>query len=484
MEMKKQVLSFTEFINEAYSMMVNESRTWDDVKTLLSDMLDEDAKKNLAYVENLFSSDARTSNKSKADILALAGNTFAEIISKDLDGTYTNIESISTEINQLEYNEVIQGSVFVSKKFPMNSEIILGGKPVGSFNTMDGKMKLEDLLNLINLENLKKLSATSSTSSKKGKGEFSNINRGDKQTMLFGLVGKPGERKKIKGSGSDKQYYITKVASQIEIGQWTNENKVTPASGVKTQDMSMDVGRKFKENRGDIGKRVDKKLKKAGEAIFTYVLYSVDPKSIKDGKNKGADRSITDIKEVKIPVKQPDVTEKLEIQDNGILFTVNTATLTENGKKNIYNAITQNFTSVAEIEIQGSASQEGDRKNNEKLCVDRAAAVATYLKTVTSAKITASTTPSIQPASPETTEAVRKTFRNVTLTIKGTKLVKGAQTEKTIYVPITGKVKCDLIRINELTMNFTVEIDPDKAKKRVDTKTGGKEGGKGRQAKS
>lgn len=484
MEMKKQVLSFTEFINEAYSMMVNEARTWDDVKTLLSDMLDDDAKKNLAYVEDLLASDARTSNKSKADILALAGNTFAEIISKDLDGTYTNIREINTEIRQLEYNEVIQGSVFVSKKFPMDSEINFGGKPVGAFNTRDGKMKVEDLLNLINLENLKKLSATSSTSSKKGKGEFSNINRGDKQTMIFGLVGKPGERKKIKGSGSDKQYYITKVESQIEIGQWTNENKVTPASGVDTQDMSMDVGRKFKENRGDIGKNVDKKLKKAGEAIFTYVLYSVDPKSIKNGKNKGADKSITDIKEVKIPVKQPDVTEKLEIQDNGILFTVNTATLTENGKKNIYNAITQNFTSVAEIEIQGSASQEGDRKNNEKLCVDRAAAVATYLKTVTSAKITASTTPSIQPASPETTEAVRKTFRNVTLTIKGTKLVKGEQTEKTIYVPITGKVKCDVVKINELTMNFVVDIDPDKAKKRVDTKSGGKEGSKGRQAKS
>jgi hypothetical protein len=29
MEMKKQVLSFTEFINEAYSMMINEARTWE-----------------------------------------------------------------------------------------------------------------------------------------------------------------------------------------------------------------------------------------------------------------------------------------------------------------------------------------------------------------------------------------------------------------------------------------------------------------------
>jgi outer membrane protein OmpA-like peptidoglycan-associated protein len=478
MEMKKQVLSFTEFINEAYSMMVNEARTWDDVKTLLSDYIDDDTKKNLAYVEDLLSSDARPGVK--ANILALAGNTFSEIIAKDLDGTYTNIEEVNTTINQLEYDEVIQGSVFVNKVFPIGSDINLGGQSVGSFKEADGKMKLEDLLNLINIENMKKLSNTSPTSSKKGKGEFSNINKEDKQTMLWGTIGKPGEKRKIKGSGSQDQYYITKIESQIEIGKWTNENKVTPASGVEPVKMSMDVGEKYKENKGDLGGYKDKKLQRAGSANFTYVLYSIDPKSIRDGKNKGADKSISDIKEVKIPVKTPDITQDLVIQDNGVLFTKNTASLTDAGKKNIYNAITQNFTSVSEILIQGSASQEGDKKNNEKLCVDRAAAVEVYLKSITSANITASTTPSIQPATPVTDEAVRKTFRNVTLTVKGTKLVKGESSTKTIYIPTTGKVKCDKVTINELTMTFKVVIDPDKAKKRVDT-----EGNvKGRSARS
>jgi outer membrane protein OmpA-like peptidoglycan-associated protein len=436
-------------------------------------------------VEKLFASDARTSNKTNADILALAGNTFSEIISKDLDGTYTNIIEINTNINQLDYDAVIQGSVFVNKESPMDVEISFGGDSVGSFNTVDGKMKIEDLLNLINLQNLKKLSGTSPISSKKGKAEFSNINKEDKQKLLWDTIGKPGEKKKIKGSGSQDQYYITKVASQIEIGKWTNDNKVTPASGVKPENMSMDIGRVNKENRATFGKDVDRRLKKAGQAIFTYVLYSIDPESINPGKNKGVGKRTSDIKVVKIPVKEPDVTEKLEIQDNGALFTVNTATLTEDGKKHIYNAITQNFTSVAEIEIQGSASQEGDRKNNEKLCVDRAKAVEVYLKTVTPAKVIASTTPSIQPTSPETTEAVRKTFRNVTLTIKGTKLVSGGVKEKIIYVPVTGQVKCDTIKINELTMNFVVDIDKDKAKRRVDNnRTKDRDTGKGRQAKS
>ena len=40
--MKKQVLSFSEFINEAYSMMINEAKTWEDVKTLLADQIDKD----------------------------------------------------------------------------------------------------------------------------------------------------------------------------------------------------------------------------------------------------------------------------------------------------------------------------------------------------------------------------------------------------------------------------------------------------------
>jgi len=466
MEMKKQVLSFTEFINEAYSIMVNEGRTWDDVKTLLSNKLDGEAKTNLAYIEDLMKSDARPDYKE--DILKSAGESFSKAVAEVLDGKYTNITSIDTEINQLEYNEVIQGSVFVVPTAPMNTNYSL----YGSFNEEDGRMKIGDLLNLLNTRNISKLSSFITKANKKGKAEFDNIGKYDRQQGLWDVLHLSGEGRKIEGSGSQDLYYITKVESQIEIGKWENDKKVTPISGVVPTDMSMNIGRKYKNEPGKESKTVDKELQKAGTAVFTYVFYTLDPKSIKAGKNKGADKKISEIKEVKIPVKTPDVTETLQIEDNGVLFTVNTATLTEAGKKQIYNAITQDFNSVSEIEIQGSASQEGDIKINEKLCIDRAAAVAAYLKTVSSATVTPSTKASIQPASPVTPEAVRKTFRNVTLTIKGTKLTPGTTEQKTIYVPKTAGVKCDMIKINEITMNFNVEIDPDKAKKSVRTGTG------------
>jgi hypothetical protein len=460
MEMKKQVLSFTEFINEAYSMMVNEGRTWDDVKTLLSDMLTDDVKTNLAYIEDLLKSDARP--EFKGDILVSAGESFSRAIAEILDGKYTNIESIESEIKQIEYNEVIQGSVFVVKSAPMNANY----SNYGGFIEEDGKMKIGDLLNLLNTRNVSKLSSAITKANKKGKAKFDNISKYDRQQGLWDVLHLSGEGRKIEGSGSQDLYYITKAESQIEIGKWENDKKVTPISGVTPTDMSMDIGKNDKPQY----RTPDRKIQKAGEAVFTYVFYTLDPKLTKAGRNKGADKKITDIKETKIPIKTPDVTETIEIEDNGVLFTKGTAELTEAGKKNIYNAITQNFTSVSEISIQGSASQEGKVDINTQLCIDRAASVETHLKTVTSAIITASKTANIQPASPDTPEAVRKTFRNVTLTIKGTKLTPGIVEKKTVYVPKTAGIKCDKIVINEITMNFKVVIDPDKAKKSVDTK--------------
>ena len=489
MEMKKQVLSFTEFINEAYSIMVNEGRTWDDVKTLLSGKLDDspEIKLNLAYMEDLMKSDARPDYK--VDILAEAGANFSAVISEVLDGKYTNITSIDTDIKQLEYNEVIQGSVFVGKSELMNKVI----PSYGEFQMVDGKMKLGDFLNMINVKNLSKIIDANdrvSTNNRKGKAEFRNVEDYNKQKGIGDILGLTGEGRKIKDSGSQWQYYITKIESQIEIGKWENNKKVTPISGVVPTNMSMDVGRKIVDRDNDgLTRGKDKKFQKAGSAVFTYVFYTVDPKSIENGRNKGVDKTITGIKEVKIPVKEPAVTQTIEIRDTGALFGVGSPALTEQGKKDIYNAITQNFTSVSEIIVQGSASQEGpaskkagkydeetyksDSTYNLDLAKKRAESVVVHLKTVSAADI--KTDPKdpaiIQPAAKEEEEA-RKTWRKVTLTIKGTKITEGEMKEKVIYIPITGKVKCDKITINEITMNFNVEIDQDKAKRSVRGTTG------------
>jgi outer membrane protein OmpA-like peptidoglycan-associated protein len=473
--MKKQVLSFTEFVNESYYMMINEGKTWEDVKTLLADMIDNETAEILAYVEDCLGSDARKGIKG-IDLLASAGLTFSKVISDRFDGKYTDIVEVKTAINDIEYNEVIQGSFYVVKGSPIGSAFSMGGdsKSIGAFTEQSGMMKMEDLLNLINLKNMNKLGGVYAAAVGSGKeAEFANIGKGDKAEAdnilgrWFGVV-KAGERKKIRGSGSQDQYYITKADPQIQIEKWENKAKVTPFTGVETVNMSADIGNKRVPTGGQIKgltKDKEQRSKKASMAEFTYVFYALDPKSVTRGKGKGVKKTFTDVKEVKIEVKDPTITESLEIQDNGVLFTVNTATLTDQGKKNIYNALSSNFTSIAEIEVQGSASQEGDKANNEKLCKDRAAAVVTYLKTVTGAKLTASETANIQPATPVADEATRKTWRNVILTIKGTKINPGEKKDKIIYVPITGKVACDKVTIKELQMTFVVQIDPDKAKK-------------------
>ena len=470
--MKKQVLSFSEFINEAYSMMINEAKTWEDVKTLLADQIDKDTANILAYVEDCLASDEREGAKG-VDILAVAGEAFSKVISERLGGKYTNITEVKTEIRDIEYNECIQGSFYVVKNSPIGSEIAVQGKSLGKFVEESGKMKIQDFLNMINLKNISKLSgaAGGTTSVNKKGAEFSNIDKSDKAEGdgLWGKLGfkKIGDGKKIKGSGSHDQYYITGNNPQIEFGKWENKAKVTPVSGAGPVDMSADVGNVRKLNLQGISryKEVEQKSKKASMAEFTYVLYALDPKSVSSGRGKGVKKSFTDVKEVKIKVKEPDVTETLVMEDNGVIFGQNSAKLTEQGGKNIYNLITSNFTTVAEINIQGSASQEGDVKTNTDLCIARAEEVKIYLEKFFDATITASKTANIQPKTPDTDEKTRKTFRNVTLKISGTKITPGQSTDKIVRTPITGKIACDTVTIQELQMTFVVEIDPDKAKK-------------------
>ena len=471
--MKKQVLSFSEFINEAYSMMINEAKTWEDVKTLLADQIDKDTANILAYVEDCLASDEREGAKG-VDILAVAGEAFSKVISERLGGEYTNITEVKTEIRDIEYNECIQGSFYVVKNSPIGSEIAVQGKSLGKFVEESGKMKIQDFLNMINLKNISKLSgaAGGTTSVNKKGAEFSNIDKSDKAEGdgLWGKLGfkKIGDGKKIKGSGSHDQYYITGNNPQIEFAKWENKAKVTPVSGAGPVDMSADVGNVRKLNLQGISryKEVEQKSKKASMAEFTYVLYALDPKSVSRGRGKGVKKSFTDVKEVKIKVKEPDVTETLVMEDNdGVIFRKNSAELTEQGGKNIYNLITSNFTTVAEINIQGSASQEGDVKTNTDLCIARAEEVKIYLEKFFDATITASKTANIQPKTPDTDEKTRKTFRNVTLKISGTKIIPGQSTDKIVRTPITGKIACDTVTIQELQMTFVVEIDPDKAKK-------------------
>jgi hypothetical protein len=505
--MKKQVLSFTEFINEAYSM-INEGRSWQDVQNLLQNRIDGESAKFLAYLSDCFESDAR--KDAKVDLLKLAGETFGKIISEKLSGKYTKIDSVSTEMTKLEYKKAIQGSVDVSSNDLAGKSFKVDDVAVGAFKIDgSGKMKIEDLLNMINIYNMKKLATFGALETKDSKNiEFANISKKEKfsnKDTIWGQLGFSvrGERKLIKDSGSQNQYYITDIgedATNISIGKWENNKSVAPKSGVTPNSLSYDVGLEIKTKTvGNSGRTwtASDRSKKAGTAEFTYVFYALDPISNTNRcKQKGGDNvSVSSIKEVKIPFKEPDITQTLEIQENGAIFETGSSKLTEQGKKDINNAIASNFTSVSEIIVQGSASQEGpsskndyteqnynkDKAGNLELAKKRAESVVTYLKGSTEGadvKLNESE-PAIIQDFKKTEETERAKHRKVILTIKGTKVTKGETTEKILYIPITGKIKYDKIVIQELQMTFQVSIKEEKAKKDglfkkgVDTAMGG-----------
>ena len=145
-----------------------------------------------------------------------------------------------------------------------------------------------------------------------------------------------------------------------------------------------------------------------------------------------------------------------------VLFEFDKSILKPDGKENIDNAIEQ-FYSIDSIEVLGFASQEGDVKNNQNLCVNRAKAVADYIKSVKdwvipASAVIASTTSNIQPATPVATEADRKTWRKVQLKIKGTIAtpVDPKQENYIEYIPTIGKFNPDKANIQQICLCFEV----------------------------
>ena len=482
--MKKQVLSFAEFINEAYSMM-NEGKTWDDVKTLLGDDLDKETAMMLSYIEENFKQDNLNTESGK--LLAKAGERFGKIISERLKSEYTDIDGVEVTVNDIQYNKLVQGMVYVTKEAPIGSTFD-GSKFAANEK---GMIKIVDLLNLINLRNITmKYNEYGIVDTKKGKAEFANVPKGEmqKRGVFWGALGfkyKGKEKNKIDGSGSSGQFYITDADKVITISEWTNTSQVTPYSGVTPVKMSLDIGVAKRKriiedprNAGDDYKTKSTGRLRANKAYFTFVFYCLTPKSIKS--NGGVISYYTEIVPVEIPYREGDSTKTLEIEENGILFKTGSSELTENGKKAIFNAITQNFSSVSKIEVTGSASQEGpsskteytaatyanDKAGNLKLAGERANSVVTFLKEISPDADPTAKAPEIQGEA-KTDEKTRKTFRKVILNVTGTQIVPGQTGTKIVYTPETGGIKTDLVTIKEIQMTFTVSINEDKAKKIV-----------------
>jgi outer membrane protein OmpA-like peptidoglycan-associated protein len=204
------------------------------------------------------------------------------------------------------------------------------------------------------------------------------------------------------------------------------------------------------------------KAKKVGgeKAYFTLVLYSMGELGKSTRQIPFSDIVLT---EKTVPTGENVVTYTEDLLNNEdenkrVLFAVDSSELKDAGKDNI-NKLIESFYSIESIEIQGFASKEGDKDNNDKLCVQRAAAVATHIKSVKewgipAAKVTSSLTPNVQP---KTSTDALPSWRKVRFVVKGTKAgtVPATQTVP-VMTPTIGKFTPDKVDIKQICLCFEV----------------------------
>jgi outer membrane protein OmpA-like peptidoglycan-associated protein len=204
------------------------------------------------------------------------------------------------------------------------------------------------------------------------------------------------------------------------------------------------------------------KAKKVGEekAHYTLVLYSMGDLRKSTRQIPFSDIVLTE-KTVPTGENIATYTEDLlnnEDENKRVLFALDSSVLTPAGKDNINNLI-ESFYSIESVEIQGFASKEGDKDNNDKLCVQRAASVAAYIKSVkdwgiAASKVTSSATPNVQP---KTSTETLPSWRKVRFIVKGTKAgtVPATQTVPVI-TPTIGKFTPDAVDIKQICLCFEV----------------------------
>ena len=427
--MKKQVLSFNEFVNEAYKI-INEAQTFEDAKQKLAKLLDSTGDKALGSLESLLKSNSTPIGKD-GKMLAFVGEQFNRLITK-YDGKNRKITEITVsadQIGNLSNNkiDVIQGKVFVSK---MTSRSGMDGDTA---ELKDGKVNLGDLLSTINSRNVY---------AKAGSSPFVYDKKSEKYKMK---AEQEGERKGIfSGSGTDNQFILTDLGTAgFEFNQQKGKKSasfvVTPTNTVTTDPFTFEKRKSIKKGEMD-------------HLYCTLVMYLVK-QIIPNGGNA---TSIEKVDKVIKIVQGGDETASIDIQDNGTLFAKSKSVLKEEGKSNISNAILNQFTSVTSIEVIGGASKEGDAAFNKKLCQDRAKSVEVYLKTITTASITVSAEANIQPL--ESTDDL-KTWRKVTLKVTGTRVSQSSPKEEISYVARAKQFKPDAALLAQVCFEFKIEVD-------------------------
>ena len=498
--MKKQVLSFDEFVFEAYRVFENEKDAnafIEAVSKLDKSGMSAQAKTLMGTISGIAKARANKDNKTPEEDL---GSELLDFLD-GITGNGVKVINMESKINTITYDNIVGGSVLMEG---------------------DNRIKLIDFIYDLNWGNASAKGTAGASQTSKGKSYWNKVQTdrrfigpGGKSKYIGGTSGK-----NLKWFGKGINWFTSFIPFKKEVndkgastkdtlymadsGLLGNDVIVSIASGVITtkrsvitkkdmfwggRDSSRSGGnyKGFSNTEGDkskvTGYKIERpldaelteeemipsknrseKVEKTPSVHFTLVLYSV-------GEVTKSDREIPYSDLVKTEKTKTIKTNSIEYivnmynNDEGgkpVLFEFDKSILKPEGKQNIDNAIEQ-FYSIDSIEVLGFASQEGDVKRNQNLCVERAAAVTKYIKSVTDWKITssaviASTTSNIQPATPVGTEEDRKKWRKVQLKIKGTIAtpVDPKQENYIEYIPTIGKFNPDKANIQQICLCFEV----------------------------
>ena len=423
--MKRPVLTFADFLIES-ARMINEGYSFNQAKEILSQYLkdcsaakDEGHKFTTSKVRSITSNQIAAIEKMaegvSEEVVKALGDALGNMLNVSLENKKMNVITAETEIciDELIIDNVVAGQVFCDSV------------PVTSVKTVavtNNKAQLEGILTAINLYN---------TEARKDKKYWTQKKPGASLFWNYPTKKSP----EVPNSYSDNQIFISNGDSKLEWKKNTFTNEITPLVG------DVDPG----TPGGDKALKVN---------LTLYGVKFVD-------KGKGGNVSISEIVPITIK-KGGGTTEKaVDIQDNGTLFVKAKSELLENGKRNIFNAIQTNFTSVTSVEVVGGASKEGDEAFNKKLCLDRAGSVVDFLKTlIPGASITASKETNIQPL--ESTEDL-KTWRKVTLNVIGTLSSVEPASDVIQYVAQNKTISADQYRLYQITLSFYAVLDDENA---------------------
>ena len=419
--MKRPVLTFADFLIES-ARMINEGYSFSQAKEILSQYIKTatvapDSK--FTTIKGITTSQIAAIEKMaegvSEEVVKALGDALGNMLNVSLENKKMELAPSDTEIciDQVIINNVVAGQVFCDEV------------PVTSVKTVavtDNKVQLEGILTGINLYN---------TEARKDKKYWTQKKEG--ASLLWNYPTKKSSD--VANANSDNQIYISNGDAKLEWKKNTFTNEITPLSGYVDQGTPGD----------------------AEVLKVNLTLYGVRDVQ----KGKGGNVSISEIVPITIK-KGGGTTEKaVDIQDNGTLFVKAKSELLENGKRNIFNAIQTNFTSVTSVEVVGGASKEGDEAFNKKLCLDRAGSVVEFLKTlIPGASITASKETNIQPL--ESTEDL-KTWRKVTLNVTGTLSSVEPASDVIQYVAQNKTIAADQYRLYQITLSFYAVLDTENA---------------------